>query len=253
MTAASTPTIVGLVPAFDVFQLPYLAPSTNDWIRLSATDLPLFQYLAGQTGPKGVVLLPCPWWGAGQWGIMLRQPTPIKAFADIKGMKIRSVGGPLYASILRDLGASPIDLAPAEVTSALQTGAIDGAMGTFAFFATALSDSAKGAIDTGTFTLGGYFILANKDIWDKIPTRYQQIVLRDLQNSHRSYSAGLSKSNDAVVAKLKATGHWIYEMTPQETASLTSLTKPLWQDYSTKQPAAYAALVASRKRLGLDK
>ena len=253
MAAVSTPQLVGLVPAFDVFQLPFFAPSSADESRLSAPDQPLFQYLAAQAATKGVVLLPCPWWGAGQHGIAIRQATPFKALSDIKGMKIRSPGGPTYGEIVRQLGASSIELAPTEVPSALQTGAIDGAIGSFEFFETALSDSAKGAVDTGGLTLAGYYVLVNKGIWDKIPARDQQIIIRDLQASHKTYDANLPKNNAEVVAKLKATGHWVYQMTPVEATNLATSMRPMWQQYSAKQPAVYEAFIASRKRLGFDK
>jgi TRAP-type C4-dicarboxylate transport system substrate-binding protein len=51
---------------------------------------------------------------------------PIKTIADIKGLKIRSIGNPVIDEALRIVGANPVKIPYTELYSALQNGVIDG-------------------------------------------------------------------------------------------------------------------------------
>jgi TRAP-type C4-dicarboxylate transport system substrate-binding protein len=51
---------------------------------------------------------------------------PVKTMADIKGLKIRSIGSPVIDEALRLVGANPVNITSADLYSALQNKVIDG-------------------------------------------------------------------------------------------------------------------------------
>lgn len=52
---------------------------------------------------------------------------PVRQIADLKGMKIRVQGNPVFIDTINDMGGNGIAMATGEIFSALQTGVIDGA------------------------------------------------------------------------------------------------------------------------------
>jgi TRAP-type C4-dicarboxylate transport system substrate-binding protein len=69
----------------------------------------------------------CPWPGART--ATARSPTPrrrSRAPADLKGMKIRVVGSPLFLDTFTALGANPTQMSWADAQPALASGAVDG-------------------------------------------------------------------------------------------------------------------------------
>lgn len=62
--------------------------------------------------------------GMGPSEIFLHSHKKVESMADLKGMKIRTTGA--WASILKDLGASPTVLAPGDIYTSLERKVIDG-------------------------------------------------------------------------------------------------------------------------------
>ena len=52
---------------------------------------------------------------------------PVRSLEDLKGMKIRVIGNPMFIETFNALGASGIAMDTGEIFSALQSGVIDGA------------------------------------------------------------------------------------------------------------------------------
>src|SRR6202020_1022403 len=52
---------------------------------------------------------------------------PIKSIDDLKGLKIRVIGNPIFIDMANALGANGVAMGYDQVFSALQTGVIDGA------------------------------------------------------------------------------------------------------------------------------
>ena len=52
---------------------------------------------------------------------------PIRTIADLKGLKIRVIGNPIFVDMMNALGGNGVAMGYDQVFSALQTGVIDGA------------------------------------------------------------------------------------------------------------------------------
>ncbi len=52
---------------------------------------------------------------------------PIKTLADLKGLKIRMIGNPLFIDTMNALGGNGVAMGFDQVFSAMQTGVVDGA------------------------------------------------------------------------------------------------------------------------------
>src|SRR5947199_3866479 len=52
---------------------------------------------------------------------------PIRSIEDLKGMKVRVMGNPMFVDMMNSLGGNGVSMGYDQVFSALQTGVIDGA------------------------------------------------------------------------------------------------------------------------------
>ncbi|WP_423183381.1 DctP family TRAP transporter solute-binding subunit [Arthrobacter sp. NyZ413] len=101
--------------------LPYLFSSVDQEVKY-LDGAPGKELLAdlGQNGTKGLAML------SRTSREVTNSVRPIQTPEDLKGLKIRVPGNPLWTKFFSAVGASPTPLAFSEVYTALQTGAING-------------------------------------------------------------------------------------------------------------------------------
>ncbi|MXP63512.1 TRAP transporter substrate-binding protein [Roseomonas sp. M0104] len=115
------PYFTGLAPKLNVLDLPF---QFRDRKHVTAVlDGPMGDKLKPELEPAGLVVL-------GFWDIGFRNLTnsrrPVKAAADIEGLKIRTTPNPAHIKAFQLLGANPTPLAFTELFTALETRTVDG-------------------------------------------------------------------------------------------------------------------------------
>ena len=134
------------------------------------------------------------------WDNGFRQVTssskPIAKPEDMEGFKIRVPVSPLWTSMFKALGAAPASINFAEVYSALQTRIVDGQENPLAIIATAKLYEVQKYCSMTNHMWDGFWFLANKRAWDKLPPDLQTVVAK------RINEAGLKERAD--VAELNA-------------------------------------------------
>ncbi len=104
---------------------------------------------------------------------------PIKSPDDLKGLRIRTPGAPIWQESVRALGATPVALSFGEMYSALQSKAIDGCELVYANIVGGnLYEVLKYSSETGHILLINFEVTSAK--WfNSLPPEYQQIVVEE--------------------------------------------------------------------------
>ncbi|MGE0312225.1 MAG: C4-dicarboxylate TRAP transporter substrate-binding protein [Lautropia sp.] len=111
------------VPEFNVLIAPYAFASVDDLARFVQT--PTFEGWNERLRQKtGLTLLSFNWY---QGPRHLLTKKAVGKPADLAGIKMRTIGQPLWVETIRAMGATPTPMAWAEVYPALQTGVLDAA------------------------------------------------------------------------------------------------------------------------------
>ncbi|MBK1836552.1 TRAP transporter substrate-binding protein DctP [Azospirillum sp. YIM B02556] len=101
---------------------------------------------------------------------------PVKALADVEGLKIRSVGGPLDLAV-HSVKAVPVRMSPAEIYESMSRGTIDGAL--LAMQSVVSYDLTKliraGTIDENFGTIFSTYAMSERN-WRKLPTNVQAAI-----------------------------------------------------------------------------
>jgi tripartite ATP-independent transporter DctP family solute receptor len=114
-----------VIDDLNVLNLPFLFRSTAHMQKV--IDGPIGKELLDKVTAKdksGLVGL-C-WMDAGARNFY-NTKHPIKSIADLKGLKVRVIGNPIFVDMANALGANGVAMGYDQVFSALQTGVIDGA------------------------------------------------------------------------------------------------------------------------------
>jgi TRAP-type C4-dicarboxylate transport system substrate-binding protein len=123
MTGAGSGTISQYVPYLEVFQLPFLINSyEQEWAVMRSDEwLALRQKASDEL--DGVTIISMTEFGMRGFATIDK---PIKTMADIKGLKIRSIGNPVIDEALSIVGANPVNITYTDLYSSLQNHVIDG-------------------------------------------------------------------------------------------------------------------------------
>lgn len=105
--------------------------------------------------------------------------TPVTVPADLKGIRMRTPGSPVWQETVRAMGATPVALAWAEVYPALQQKVIDGAEAQYpAIHGASLYEVIKYITKTSHFLLNTC-VAVSEDWFQGLPEEYQQILLEE--------------------------------------------------------------------------
>ena len=114
-----------VIDDLNVFNMPYLFRNTAHMQKV--IDGPIGQELMDKVtnNPKaGLVALALMDAGARS---LYDTKKPIKNLADLKGMKFRVMGNPMFVDMMNSLGGNGVSMGYDQVFNALQTGVVDGA------------------------------------------------------------------------------------------------------------------------------
>lgn len=211
-----------IVPAMDVFDVPFLFPSYEKVD--AAIDSGVGEKLGSELLKKGVRPLIWADYGFVQFANNLRE---VKTPADFEGLKIR--GYSKYSSeTIKALGASSATMGSSEVYMAIQRGTIDGqSSGT-----TAMRDRKMYEVHkylTVTNHASPEFILTiNEKSYAKL-TDAQKKALNDAANEVRDDLRKNAKAEDLkAMEDLKAAGMQVYVVPENEIGAWQEATKGVW-------------------------
>src|ERR1700682_432973 len=114
-----------VIDDLNVFNMPYLFRSTAHMQKV--IDGPIGQELMDKVtnNPKAGLVAIC-WMDAGARSLYDTKKA-IKTIDDLKGMKFRVMGNPMFVDMMNALGGNGVSMGYDQVFSALQTGVVDGA------------------------------------------------------------------------------------------------------------------------------
>ena len=179
-----------------------------------AMDGDLGKYVREQIGKANLVAMD------KIWDNGFRQITtsskPIQSSADLKGLKIRVPVSPLWTSMFKAFDASPASINFAEVYSALQTKIVEGQENPLAVISTAKLYEVQKYCSMTNHMWDGFWMLANKRAWEKLPADLQAIVAKHWNEAALNERADTAKLNAGLQTELAKQGLTFNQPKPDE-------------------------------------
>jgi len=218
-----------IVDELNVFNMPFVFKDEAQMRKV--IDGPIGAEMLDKLSNSSARLIALGWMDAGTRNVY--SDKPVTKPADLKGMKIRMMGNPLFVETMNAMGGNGIAMGFNELHQALQSGVVDGAENNEpTLFAQNHYQTPKGKV----YSLTGHLIIPeifvySKVSWDKL-SKADQDLIRKLSREAQLEQRTLW---DAYVAeatgKLKAAG---VKFVPADKEAFYKATQPVRDKYGAK-------------------
>jgi TRAP-type transport system periplasmic protein len=131
---------------------------------------------------------------------------PVERPEDLKGLSIRVPPSPLSTSLFKAFGAAPQSISFGEVYTALQTKLVDAQENPIGLIESSKFYEVQKYVSMTNHMWDGFWTLANKTFWGRLPRATQEIVQKRLNEAVLAERTDMANLNDSIIQKLKAAG-----------------------------------------------
>jgi len=226
----SAGTVGPIVDEINVVNMPFLFKNMAQAERMM--DGPIGQELLDKiTANANAGLVALCWMNSGSRSLY-NAKRPIKAIEDLKGLKFRVIGNPIFIDMMNSLGGNGVAMGYDQVFSALQTGVIDGA-----------ENNMPSYVFSNHYTAAKYYSLTehliipevmvfSKRSWAALSSEDQNLVKKFAREAQLEERDLWNKYEQQAMEKAKAAGCEIIEIADK--APFQHAVKPVWEKYGPK-------------------
>lgn len=219
------------VKQLNLFSLPFLMPDypAVDALTQGEVGKQVFQAI----DKAGVLPLA---WGENGYREISNSKMDIRKPEDLKGMKIRVVGSPLFLDTFTALGANPTQMSWADAQPALASKAVDGQENPLSIFIA----SKLPTVGQKHLTMWGYMadplvFVVNKEVWASWTPADQAIVRQAALDAAKEQIAlarkGLVEPGKPLLKEVAASGVSVTELSPAEREAFVKATRPVYDKW----------------------
>lgn len=218
------------VPELNLFSLPFLMADNADIDAITQGEAGQMVFKAIEK--RGVVPLA---WGENGFRELSNSKQPIRTPNDLKGMKIRVVGSPLFQDTFSTLGANPTQMSWADAKPALTTGAVDGQENPLSVFDVSRIDQ----VDQKYLTLWHYMadpliFAVSPNVWKGFSAE-DQALLKQAAYDAGQWEIESSRAAEAQrLASIRSRGVEVTELSADERQAFIDATAPLYQKWEKR-------------------
>ncbi|MCU0950295.1 MAG: DctP family TRAP transporter solute-binding subunit [Burkholderiaceae bacterium] len=219
------------VKELNLFSLPFLMP---DYRAIDAlTQGEVGKQLFGILERQGVVPLA---WGENGYRELTNSKREVRKPDDLKGMKIRVVGSPLFLDTFRALGANPTQMSWADAQPALASGAVDGQENPMSIFnAAKLHTVGQKFVTMWGYVADPLVFVVNKEAWESWTPADRDIVRQAAIDAGRQQiaiaRAGLIEADLPMIKNVQALGVTVTRLSPAERDAFVNATRRVYSQW----------------------
>ena len=219
-----------IVDDINVVNMPFLFKNTAHAEKMM--DGPIGQELLDKiTASPNAGLVALCWMDAGARSLY-NTKRPIKTIEDVKGLKFRVIGNPIFIDMMNALGGNGVAMGYDQVFSALQTGVIDGA-----------ENNPPSYVFSNHYTAAKYFsltehliipevLLFSKKAWSQLSADDQGLIKKFAREAQLEERELWNQYQQKAMDKAKAAGCEIVDIADK--APFQNAVKPVWDKYGPK-------------------
>ena len=224
MVLPSTTVVAALAKEMSLIDVPFSlnTPQQADALLQGPFGKALMQRLP----EKGVVALD--YWETG-FRNFTNSRRPINTIDDVKGLKIRVLGAPLFVESFSALGTNPVPMAFGELYGALESHAVDAQENPSSMILSSKFYEVQKYMSVTNHVYTANIVLISKKFWDKLSTTEQKI-LQDSALEAGAFERKLNRDQtEAARKELEAKGMKINDVPAPTIAKMRELTAPVAQ------------------------
>src|SRR6188508_1812506 len=222
-----------LVPELNVFNLPFMFRDAGHMEKV--VDGPVGdEMLKKLTDHPTAGLVGLCWMNGGTRNVY-NSKHPVKSVADLKGLKIRMMGNPVFVDTMNSLGGNGVAMGYDQLINAMQTGVVDGAENNYPSYESGQHYRyAKYYSKTGHLMIPEILVFS-KRIWATLSKEDQALILKvakEAQQEERKLWYDREKESIKKMAEAGAVMNEVADKKPFQAA-----VKPVWDKYGAQHTA----------------
>src|SRR6266540_2464577 len=219
-----------VIDDLNVFNLPFLFRNTAHMQKV--IDGAIGQELLDKVtaNPRAGLVGLC-WMDAGARSVYDTRK-PIKSIDDLKGLKVRVMGNPMFVDMMNALGGNGVAMGYDQVFSALQTGVVDGA-----------ENNPPSFVFDNHYQVAKYYTLTQHLIvpemlvfsragWDQLSSDDQGLIKKLSREAQLDARELWNKTEAEAMQRMKTAGIEIIPVADKK--PFQDAVKPVWDKYGTK-------------------
>jgi len=219
------------VRQLNLFSLPFLMP---DYAAIDALiDGEVGKELFKIVEKAGVVPLA---WGENGYRQLSNSRHDIRSPQDMKGLKLRVVGSPLYIDTFTALGANPTQMSWADAQPALASGAVDGQENPLSIY----TGSKLYTVGQKYLTLWNYvadplIFVVNRDVWNSWTEKDREIVHQAALEAAKQEIViarkGVTPEDSSLLDEIRGHGVTVTSLDKAQHDAFVAITKPVYDKW----------------------
>ena len=220
-----------VIDDLNVFNLPYVFRNTTH--MQNVIDGPIGQDLLDRVTNSGKGLIGLCWMDAGARNFY-NTKKPIKTMADLKGLKVRVMGNPMFVDMANSMGGNGVAMGYDQVFSALQTGVVDGAENNPPSFVFDNHYQVAKFYTIDEHLIVPEMLVFSKKIWDTMSKDEQAALMKFSKEAQQEERKLWAEYEKQAMDKAKAAGIQIIEVSDADKKAFQDAVKPVWDKYGPK-------------------
>jgi len=215
-----------IVPELNVFNLPFMF--RDDAHMEKVIDGPIGDEMLKKLSNSKANLIGLCWMNAGTRNVY-NSKKPINSVEDLKGLKIRMMGNPVFVDTMNSLGGNGVAMGFDQLINAMQTGVVDGAENNYPTYESGQHYRyARYYSKTGHLMIPEILVFSKK-IWEGLSKEDQALiskVAKEAQQEERKLWYDREKES---LKKMVEAGAQVNDV--KDKAAFQAAVKPVWDKY----------------------
>ena len=240
------------VRELNLFSLPFLMPdyAAMDALTQGAVGKDVFALI----DKAGVIPLA---WGENGYRELSNSKRDVRKPEDLKGLKIRIVGSPLFIDTFTALGANPTQMSWADAQPAFASGAVDGQENPMSIFVAAkLPTVAQKHLTMWGYVADPLIFVVNKEVWESWTAADREIVRQAAVDAGQQEIAlarkGMVEADQPLLKEIAGMGVTVTKLSAAERDAFVTATRPVYDKWKAQIGAPLVAkaeqAIAARKK-----
>jgi tripartite ATP-independent transporter DctP family solute receptor len=218
-----------IVPELNVFNLPFMF--RDDAHMEKVIDGPIGDEMLKKLSDSQANLIGLCWMNAGTRNVY-NSKKPIQTVEDLKGLKIRMMGNPVFVDTMNSLGGNGVAMGFDQLINAMQTGVVDGAENNYPTYESGQHYRyAKYYSKTGHLMIPEILIFSKK-IWNELSKDDQALILKVAKEAQQEERKLWYDREKESLKKMVEAGAVVNDVGDKK--AFQAAVKPVWDKYGAQ-------------------
>lgn len=166
---------------------------------------------------------------------------PVRAPIDLRGMRIRVLGGEVYRRFFSALGAAPVPLGWSELNIAIRQGYIEGQENGFFLMKSGRLNEIQKFMTVWNYLYENYLFVANRKTFEQLEPKTQQLLREKMKEACEWSRDYLENEEKKIRKQFEIDGLKVIDLTPPELRQFKERVQPLREELKKRYGAEACA------------